>query len=76
MFYLLELVFAISLISFGSNQTFFLPHRITEAASLFCNLRELETNKQKYQLGIVVSVAFDLILGGLVTEQTLILSES
>lgn len=45
LFYLLELVFAISLISFGSNQTFFLPHRITEAASLFCNLRELEANK-------------------------------
>lgn len=37
-----ELVFPISLISFGSNQTFFLPHFITEAASLFCNLRELE----------------------------------
>lgn len=37
-----EFVLAISLISFGSNQTFFFPHRITEAASLFCNLRELK----------------------------------
>lgn len=33
---------AISLISLGSNQTFFLPHRITEEASLFCNFRELQ----------------------------------
>lgn len=41
---LLEFVFAISLISFGSNQTFFFPHRITEAASLFCNFNELEIN--------------------------------
>lgn len=39
---LLEFVLAISLISFGSNQTFFLPHRITEAASLFWSLRELQ----------------------------------
>jgi hypothetical protein len=39
---LLELVFAISLISLGSSHTFFLPHLITEAASLFCSLRELE----------------------------------
>lgn len=39
---LLELALAISLISLGSNQTFFLPHRITEEASLFCNLRELK----------------------------------
>jgi hypothetical protein len=38
---LLELVLAISLISFGSSHTFFLPHLITEAASLFCSLREL-----------------------------------
>lgn len=37
-----EFVLAISLISFGSNQTFFLPHRITEAASLFWSLRELQ----------------------------------
>jgi hypothetical protein len=36
-----ELVLAISLISLGSSHTFFLPHLITEAASLFCSLREL-----------------------------------
>jgi len=30
----------ISLISFGSSQTFFLPHLSTLAANLFCNLRE------------------------------------
>ena len=38
---LLEFVLAISLISLGSSHTFFLPHLITEAASLFCSLREL-----------------------------------
>ena len=31
----LELALAISLISLGSNQTLFLPHFITEEASLF-----------------------------------------
>lgn len=46
--YSLELVLAISLTSFGSNQTFFLPHRITEAASLFCSLSELQKEKKKY----------------------------
>lgn len=46
---LLEFVLAISLISFGSNQTFFLPHRITEAASLFWSLRELQ-KKQKPEI--------------------------
>lgn len=38
----LEFVLAISVISLGSNQTFFLPHRITEAASLFCSFNELQ----------------------------------
>merc|ERR1712029_275167 len=37
----LELALAISLISLGSNQTLFLPHFITEEASLFCNFNEL-----------------------------------
>jgi hypothetical protein len=37
----LELALAISLISLGSNQTLFLPHFITEAASRFCNFNEL-----------------------------------
>lgn len=45
--HLREFVLAISLISFGSNQTFFLPHRITEAASLFWSLRELQKYKKK-----------------------------
>lgn len=39
---LLEFVLAISLISFGSSQTFFLPHLITEAANRFCSLKELK----------------------------------
>lgn len=43
--YLLEFVFEISEVSFGSNQTFFLPHLRTEAASLFCSLRELKVNR-------------------------------
>merc|ERR1712051_786691 len=37
----LELALEISLISLGSNQTLFLPHFITEEASLFCNFNEL-----------------------------------
>merc|ERR1711997_1140381 len=37
----LELALAISFISLGSNQTLFLPHFITEEASLFCNFSEL-----------------------------------
>merc|ERR1719347_736193 len=36
-----ELALAISLISLGSNQTFFCPHFMTDAASRFCNFSEL-----------------------------------
>lgn len=43
---LLEFVLAISLISLGSNQTFFLPHRITEAASRFWSFNELQIQKK------------------------------
>lgn len=46
-FYLREFVLAISLISLGSNQTFFLPHRSTEAASLFWSFRELQRGDTK-----------------------------
>ena len=46
-----EFVLAISLISLGSNQTFFRPHRITEAASLFCNFKELKQKKCGYVMG-------------------------
>uniref|UniRef100_A0A224Y5G4 Uncharacterized protein n=1 Tax=Panstrongylus lignarius TaxID=156445 RepID=A0A224Y5G4_9HEMI len=45
-----ELVFAISLISLGSNHTFFLPHLITEAASLFCNFSELIFKEHQHSL--------------------------
>lgn len=45
--YLREFVLAISLISLGSNQTFFLPHRSTEAASLFWSFRELQNGKKE-----------------------------
>lgn len=37
---LLELAKEISLTSFGSSHTLFLPQPRTEAASLFCNLRD------------------------------------
>lgn len=44
---LLEFVLAISLISLGSNHTFFLPHRITEAASRFWSFNELQLQKEQ-----------------------------
>jgi hypothetical protein len=43
-----ELVLAISLISFGSNQTFFRPHRITDAASRFWSFKELILAKKTH----------------------------
>merc|ERR1719511_474528 len=36
-----ELALAISLISLGSNQTFFCPHFMTDAANRFCSFKEL-----------------------------------
>ena len=39
--HLLELAFDISLVSFGSSHTLFLPHFKTAEASLFCNFNEL-----------------------------------
>ena len=47
---ILELALAISFVSFGSNQTLFLPHLSTAAANRFCNLRVLEKKRTKQVL--------------------------
>ena len=50
-FNLLELAFAISFVSLGSNHTLFLPHLSTAAANRFCNRRVLKNRKyQKFTM--------------------------
>lgn len=70
-----ELVLAISFTSLGSNHTFFLPHRITEAASLLCNLRELHQGREKHKLlGYVFQHKIFIAVGQSHTAASLVLS--
>merc|ERR1719356_69442 len=44
-----ELALAISLISLGSNQTFFCPHFMTDAANRFCSFKELMLKRYAFR---------------------------